>query len=94
MYLIGVGVYWIATALGRRYVEILINSTAIAVEESAAQASVLSAPRQTVNTIWQMAAGDVAEFRAFQDSGAGGGVNISTLGNTSPEAWIWRIGNA
>lgn len=88
-YLIGGCVTFAANVTGVRYLQIRLNgATFIAIQGGLALTGGLTSIL-TVETIYELAAGDYAELVAYQDSGAA--LNMTAAGNYSPEFWIARL---
>lgn len=93
LYLLTASVRWAGNATGYRTLSITVNGApgtgTTIVDESILSIGAGAGTRQTVTTMYQMAAGDYAEVYVWQNSG--GNLACTSNGNYSPEftvCWI------
>lgn len=92
-YAVGGNFQFAANATGRRQLGIRLNGTTLlAVEEYSGAVSATVPCNMGIYTEYEFAAGDYVEIRAFQTSG--GALNVSAVGNFSPEFFAHRIGGS
>jgi hypothetical protein len=86
-YTIGACAQWAGNATGSRQLYLRLNGSVVLamVEQDPGSTSPLV---QQVGTQYVLAAGDYLEVVAFQNSG--GGLNVTAVGNYSPEFWMAR----
>jgi hypothetical protein len=88
LYLIGCHVEIAANAAGARYVAFRVNgATFIGYNVQPGSAAGNALPLQS---LYQLAATDYVEVRAFQNSG--GNLNVTQVANATPEFWMVRLG--
>lgn len=89
LYDIGASVDFAANSTGYRQIALRLNgATFIAAQMGNAVASP-QAHQVQVSTQYHLTAGDYVEVRATQ--GSGGALNITAVGNYSPEFWMTRL---
>lgn len=92
-YLVTGHVEWAANAAGYRNLFIQVGgATVIAVEQVEESDSASISVRQSLSTVYLLAAGDYVELMVQQNSG--GALNVNATGNFSPEFSISRLGPA
>lgn len=90
-YIIWGGIQWAADANGRRHVDIYLNNTTTIARQTELNPTATAA-RQTITTIYDLAADDYVELRGWQNSG--GNLSIEAQSNWSPEFSMARVGAA
>jgi hypothetical protein len=79
-----------ANATGQRFSQIWLNGGTIIAEGTGMDASAANQTQMTVSTIYQLSVNDYVQLYAWQNSGAG--LNVTAVGNYSPEFMMHRIG--
>ncbi len=88
-YVIGAGTRYATNATGVRTTYIDLNGgTIIGLDTKSAISGTLT--DLMVNTVYALSVGDYVRVIAFQTSG--GSLNVSAVGNFTPEFWMYRIG--
>lgn len=89
LYLISGHISWAANATGKRYLQLRLNG-ATGIAETYERPTVSEVATMSVSTTYQLAVNDYVEMRCYQDSGAA--LNVSVVGNLSPELSVIRVG--
>lgn len=89
VYQISATVEFVSNATGIRYLHIRLNGTTDIAADIAPAVSG-SPHRMSLSTLYQLAVNDYVELGANQTSG--GNLNISVIGNSSPEFMMVRVG--
>lgn len=86
LYHIGGCAEFVASATGERIVDIRLNGATFITRHRDIASSGSTSHTYNVSTDYQLVAGDFVELTAFQNSG--GNLNVSSLGNYTPEFWM------
>ena len=87
-YLIGAHVGWAGNATGFRRVRLIVNNTTHIASTQGVPVTA-DAFLQSVNTVYQFAAGDYIRVRVFQNSGVS--LDVSATAADGAEFWIHRL---